>query len=352
MLGCPEPTCTIGSGGNCAITGVTTPCGKAREVASPVGDDEPSLEERIALQLADGVEDEADQAPVEVPSGEGPTRRIHPGNELGLSEVADLMLERYGHLITLLGAHDAGKTSFIGALYLMAACGDLDRFGYAFAGSLTLPGFEERVRASRQWQRGRIPDRMSVRTEVADGRTAGFMHLDLRGHGNGRRLRLLMSDLPGEWSSELVTNARHADRLAFLPRSDAILVMVDGRGLSKRETRNRDLEATRLLLDRVRNLVSEGTRLAVVVTRGDEIGLEPPPGLAGLVAHAGRIGFESRGFVSASVSGCPTVDSGHQVMETILWATAGRAGQRRQIETGRPPKRLFGWLPVTSGGRG
>jgi hypothetical protein len=135
------------------------------------------------------------------------TRQFHPGRELGLEDALAVTRARYGHLVGLLGPSNAGKTCFLTSLYLQACPGMLSP-DFRFAGSLTIQGFELRARRLRTWTKGSLPEQLADHTVLADPRKAAFMHVSLdRPADPGKRVELLISDLPGEWSSELINRA-------------------------------------------------------------------------------------------------------------------------------------------------
>lgn len=332
---CTEEGCLIASEGICARAGGTSPCEKATI----------SLEEEIAKQVP--------QIVVEPPVGGHDAGNIgtyvHAGTELGIADAAELMCERATFVIGIVGFYGAGKTSFLNALYLLASCGDMSAHGYAFAGSLTLPGFEERARASRKWIAGQIPDRMSIRTKIAEGRSAGFMHVDLFSRFNGRSIRLLLSDIPGEWASDLVGNVRHAKRFQFLNRSDSIFLMVEASLLKAPQTRHAELHRQEMLLDRIGEIAIRGTAVHIVLTKADEIDMVEPPGLARLVAYAEALGFQASAHVIASLSKLGHVASGTGVLELLSAAIERPHSPVTSNANGRSAGRNFGYLPTAQG---
>ena len=54
-------------------------------------------------------------------------RQFHSGNELGTLDAAEIMQKSYSHLIGILGFYNAGKTSFLSSLYLLASNGKIGR---------------------------------------------------------------------------------------------------------------------------------------------------------------------------------------------------------------------------------
>lgn len=332
---CTEEGCLIASDGICARSGGTSPCEKATV----------SLEDEIAKQVPPS----AFETQFEAKDVIAPATFVHAGTELGTSDTAELMCERATFVIGVVGFYGSGKTSFLNALYLLASCGGMAAKGYAFAGSLTLPGFEERARASRKWIHGQIPDRMSVRTKIAEGRSAGFMHIDLFSRPNDRTTRLLLSDIPGEWASDLVDNVRHAARFRFLNRSDAIFVMVEGSLLMTVQTRHAELHRQEMLLDRIWEIAVPGTPVHIVLTKADEIDMVEPPSLARLVTYAETKGFRVSAHVIVSLSKLRHVASGTGVLELLTDAIERQYVPASPSANSRPAGRNFGSLPSAQG---
>jgi Double-GTPase 2 len=132
------------------------------------------------------------------------TRIVYPGNELGLDQAAEIMSARYTHLIGLLGESDTGKTCMLCSLYLLASCGQLAP-EHRFAGSVTLVGYESRLRNYRKWPGPLLPERITPHTELAHPRVPGFLHLALSAVPRAPRVyEMLFTDLPGEWTSGLL----------------------------------------------------------------------------------------------------------------------------------------------------
>jgi hypothetical protein len=332
---CTEEGCLIAAEGICARLGGTSPCEKATV----------SLEEEIAKQLPQMSVEAQLGAKDAVSTG----TFVHAGTELGISDAGELMCEHATFVIGIVGFYGAGKTSFLNSLYLLASCGDMSAHGYAFAGSLTLPGFEERARASRKWIPGQIPDRMSIRTKIAEGRSAGFMHIDLFSRSNGRSIRLLLSDIPGEWASDLVDNVRHAKRFRFLNRSDSIFVMVEASLLTAPQSRHAELHRQEMLLDRIAQIAIPGTAVHIVLTKADENDMLEPAGLARLVAYAEALGFRASAHVIASLSKLDHVASGTGVLELLSAAIERPHLPVAPSANGRSAGRNFGWLPSAQG---
>ncbi len=339
-IACDYDGCTIVEFGVCARTGEQSPCGHA------------------TLGIVDDMEDgslepdEAAPAPaepvtrVEEPQADGDGETgLYSGEELGVEELAALIDEMPSRVIAILGEQDAGKTCLLVCLYLMIMSGDLEDAGFLFAGSRTLPGFESRARSGRRWADVK-PERMSARTTLGEGRGAGFMHLDLIEIEGRIRHRLLMSDIPGEWTNNFIDSEAKAERLAFVKHSDAILITVDGRNLSG-VPRFAEVEKNNTLIDRLAALV--GARkppVRILATRADMIGAENPPGLTEIVEYAMEQGFECEGMMLATYSGNADTPSGMGVIALLRFLLENSTLDSHNPPTAGVPSRLFGWLPA------
>lgn len=178
-----------------------------------------------------------------------------------------MMGDRYCHVVGILGVPNSGKTAALVSLFLLLSGGKLS--GFRFADSRSLMAFNEISQGARHWnEHGDIPDELTVHTELADDRSAGFLHLQLTPDGEPA-LDILLPDLPGEWSTALIQESR-VDRLAFFARSDAVWVVVDGRQLRDVATRKWTVHRTKLLLQRLADLVPSSTNVTLVVTHRDE----------------------------------------------------------------------------------
>jgi hypothetical protein len=238
---------------------------------------------------------------------------VHPGYELGVEQAAAIMSARYAHLIGVLGETETGKTCILCSLYLLASCGQLAP-QYRFAGSATLRGYESRLRNYRAWEGPKLPDRITQRTELADPRVPGFLHLAL-----SASLRIphvydtLFTDLPGEWTSDLIKSARSAERLMFLRRADGLVLTFPAGQLSARDTRHSQLQSARILLQRLRDNVGlpHNVPMIIAVTRCDLSDGEIPPHAYEISATAQDVGFGNVFTIGvASFSSNPRVPSG------------------------------------------
>ena len=228
-----------------------------------------------------------------------PIKVMFPGSRAcTLSDARGLMGERYVHLVGILGEPNAGKTGCLVSLYLSVAQRCLD--GISFADSRTLMGFEEISQGARRWNNGQIPEEFTDHTVLPDNRTAGFLHIRLARMRQGNSVDLLCSDLPGEWTTELIDRNR-IERLQFLKRADVIWLVVDGTETVAPDKRQVCLYRTTMAISRLGNFLGPGRRLILVATRRDE--MEPDDHVVQEICAEGtRCGFETKCVAVASFS--------------------------------------------------
>lgn len=241
------------------------------------------------------------------------TRTVYPGHELGIDQAEAIMSARYSHLIGVLGEVGTGKTCMLCSLYLLASCGQLAP-QHRFAGSHTLPGYESRLRDYRKWPGPLLPDRITPHTELAHPRTPGFLHLALTASPEAPHVYdLLFTDLPGEWTSDLIKSARWAERLLFLRRADGLVLTFRANQIADKDTRHSQIQSARILLQRLRDSVGLVRDVPVVigVTRCDLSGGTLPAAAYEIAATAQNLGFGNVATIAiASFSADPKVPSG------------------------------------------
>ncbi len=181
--------------------------------------------------------------------------------------VSKMMASRYVTVVGILGDPNSGKTACLASTYLLVANAMLK--GWTFADSRSLMGFEDLARGARDWNRGAPPDQMTMHTEMADDRRAGFLHLRLVRQSDGRRVDLALPDLPGEWTTKLVASAQ-SDRLDFLKAADVIWIVLDGRVLANKAQRQALVTRVAQLGGRLKTMLGDCLpRAIVVVTHRD-----------------------------------------------------------------------------------
>jgi hypothetical protein len=244
---------------------------------------------------------------------------VYHGQELGWMQAAPLLAARYGLLIGLLGESATGKTCLLSSLYLLASCGELQP-AFQFAGSATLPGFERRIRLLREWSGATLPETISEHTILTDERQPGLLHLALRSNEVASARDLLLTDLPGEWTTDLVRRADKASRLAFFRRADVVVIALSGPDLATDETRNRQIQFSRMLVQRLRDAVGVDLETPIIfaVTRCDMIGTIAPAAIYRIVDAATDFGFKDVSYtLVAAFSDRSDIPSGLGVPELL-----------------------------------
>jgi hypothetical protein len=266
------------------------------------------------------------------------SRTLSVGNELGTHELSTLMARRYGTVIGVLGETGTGKTCLLSALYLLASIGEL-RAGLAFGGSSTLVGFEQRLRLLRGWEGVGLPDQLVEHTILADPRRPGFVHLAFVDTSSAKTHDLFFSDLPGEWTTDLIKRASTANRFSFLRRVDVILIAVQAPSLLRDEQRHNEVQSARILLQRLRNAIGVDQRIPLVfaITRCDLVGQALPSAAYEIVAAAQDFGFANTSIVPvAAFSAREDVPSGFglgDLMEAILGPSPVKRAIQSEIES-------------------
>lgn len=285
---CDVAECTLAQTGKCVMNNAPETCANrvaARKQNSRSGGAQDVIENELGQPVVD----------------EPPTTRVQLGlsASLGTAEVVKLMGERYATMIGLLGDPDAGKTACLVSIYLLVSQALIE--GLDFADSRSLQAFEQIARGARRWESGARPTELTVRTQLTDNRQAGFLHLRLRRGDDGERFDVLLPDLPGEWTSDLVRTA-DAERLGFLASADVLWIMIDGVSLLEKEKRQGTIHRVQLLIERLAALLRDARpKLFFVPTRLDR-GEPPAATLAPLIATAQMHGFDPAVVPIASFS--------------------------------------------------
>lgn len=293
----------------------------------------------------------------EVPVGAPPTvevvlppeeigRSFYSGLEMGTGDVAELMGQHYGKVIAILGQYDTGKTCLLASLYLLVASGVFAP-SLKFAGSMTLAGFEARARRLRSWPKGMLPKQLADHTVLSDPRQPALMHLALVAEGDARH-DLFLTDLPGEWTKDLVNDATTADRFAFVARADGIVITLDGPAL-KSSKRHAAVEDANLLISRLADTleIPRDVPLVLMVSKADEIALELPAAIGTIEAHAKSLGFFPKIILVAAISRNPAeIKSGTGVRELVEYFMSNQCLQTPIKYNGRHTDRHFLRIPA------
>ncbi|WP_276122529.1 TRAFAC clade GTPase domain-containing protein [Pararhizobium qamdonense] len=243
---------------------------------------------------------------------------------LGSRDLDLLMRDRYVNLIGIVGLPDAGKTACIASLYLLLAHGMLD--GFTYANSKTLIALDEISRGARRWNNG-YPEQMTLHTELADDRQAGFLHLRLLREADSKKIDIVVPDLPGEWSRQLITHA-DSDRFSFLGSAEVLWVMVNGRDFYQSATRQAAIHDTTNLIERLSELLKNARPRLILVSTWRDISDFPRDAFDRIEAYAKPLGFDVELASIASFSENDAVRPGIGISELIVASLT--AGSKRE----------------------
>lgn len=234
-----------------------------------------------------------------------------------LEDARPLLRQRYVRVVGVVGEAEAGKTACLVSLYLLAARGMLR--GFDFRHSATLRGFH-RVSEGARWPEHGTPMGLTTRTEYPlHERSPSFLHIRLADVEHAAPVELLLSDLPGEWSRELVDDESKSDRLRFLTRADVIWLVVDGRCWTDDWEQKWINRRTCWLVERLATIV-RGSKppppLVLVVTRKDHVSLTPE-GRAKLQQAGTSRGFKTEVLEVAPFSEIEEVSPGSGIADLL-----------------------------------
>ncbi|MFK5914134.1 MAG: hypothetical protein QM484_07150 [Woeseiaceae bacterium] len=190
---------------------------------------------------------------------------IASGDVLTISEATDVLCSGPSRVISVIGPQDAGKTTFGLSLYEAFQNGSFNTC--SFAGSLTLPAFEQRCHNARVESRREHPE--TPRTSLSDG--LGFLHLAIRSNG-AERIELLISDRAGEYYTAVANSEENCDSLHEVSRADNVLFFLDGNKFASNERHGIKHELLMSIATLVENnVLSTGHQVSLVLSKFDKI---------------------------------------------------------------------------------
>lgn len=145
------------------------------------------------------------------------------GKELSDAAALDLAKSRPVQWVVLAGPSDSGKTTLLTSLYELLQWRQVE--GWAFAGSNTLPAFEERCYLSRRDSGNLVPH--TQRTPY-NGPDPQYLHLKIRSAERLRPFRdLLFTDVSGEMFEHARDSTIECKEMTFLKRASHFLLFLD-----------------------------------------------------------------------------------------------------------------------------
>lgn len=320
---CANSTCTFNATRTCVLGNPPEECSNRPQIAddsdetavaernssNPIADHERAEDETLLSGSSDAPMP-LGRAVLATPNDDLPV--LPPSRTLGIPQVNAMMESRPTCMVGIVGLAGAGKTAALVSAYLLLS---RDKFaGYSYADSDTLRAFEEIAGGSRTWQEGSPPEQITSHTTLSNDREAGFLHLRLWRHSDGRLLDVLIPDLPGEWSQALI-GRNDAGRLNFLRSASVIWLMIDGRQFADDHKVMKARFDASLLIERLANLLEDRRpRIFVVPTWQDK---QPFPQAEAdeLIRCGGAFGFKVEVVPIASFSWSDDMDPGYGVAD-------------------------------------
>jgi hypothetical protein len=164
---------------------------------------------------------------------------------------------------------ESGKTSLLARLHQQFQGGPVG--GYDFAGSRTLPRFEE-LNWLATVESGVGKPRMEHSSRQYDN---SFLHLTVRSQASGSQQRdILLNDISGETFPEVISAESVCKQLLCVSRADHLAVLVDGGAIAKRETRYDHCAKAMNFVQRLLQTeqIGKHTILHLIVSKLDELG--------------------------------------------------------------------------------
>lgn len=259
------------------------------------------------------------------------------GNALGSMDTAFLAGRARTRLVGIFGASDSGKTSLLGAWYLLVGRG-ICPDGISFAGSLTLEGWEN-IAGSLRWNSAHGPA-FPPHTSSGAGRHPGLLHLDLNLHGTRRDI--LFADTPGEWFSRWAVRRDADDATGALWLSDAsdvLIVVADSLALAGPKLG----VARSNLVSLLRRVAAErrGRPVALVWTKGD---VDVEPEMQQAVTQAADLVLGSYQTFRVSMHSAPgqaSYNNGQGLVELFEWMLTVPDARFRSASGAQPERDML-----------
>ncbi len=190
------------------------------------------------------------------------------GGVLGLTDLGFVAGRGKPIVLAIVGPQKAGKTTLLGAWYLLLGKGFRPDDKLRFAGSRSLAGWEI-VASSLKWVPGSIPPAFPPHTTSSNTRIPGLLHLAFR-HDDDHRRDYVMTDAPGEWFQKWAVKREAPDAEGArwaAGHADAFLLVADREALAGKE-RGAARSGIQLLARRLADELG-GRPVALVWTKAD-----------------------------------------------------------------------------------
>jgi hypothetical protein len=244
------------------------------------------------------------------------------GSALGSADLPFVAGRSRPFVIGIIGPQNAGKTTLLGAWYLLIGRGLCSNERRRFAGSYSLAGWEA-VAESLRWSPGQPPT-FPPHTTSRGGRAPGLLHLAFREYERSLLKNFLFTDAPGEWFHKWAVNRDSPDAVGarwVANRADLLLLVADRdalAGQNKGTARN----AIQLLAQRVA-AERRGRPVGLVWTKADVV-ISETMHMAVRRAVLDPMPDAVEFSVSIVSSGEDTSDRGTGLLELLEWTLSVR----------------------------
>ena len=171
MAKCPQKTCFWSDGAGCSLGHLDpSDCPVLKAEPAPKQDGQPSPE-TVALPWSRSV--------------------------LGLTDLGFVAGRSKPIVLAVMGPHNAGKTTLLGACYLLLGRGRRPNDELRFSGSCSLAGWEN-VASPLRWKPGPVSPAFPPHTTTTTARNPGLLHLAFK-QDHDHRTDYVITDAPGEW---------------------------------------------------------------------------------------------------------------------------------------------------------
>lgn len=265
------------------------------------------------------------------------------GSALGLADLGFLAGRARPIIIGVAGPQNAGKTTLLGAWYLLLGRGAINIDGRQFAGSYSLAGWEA-VAGSLRWNPGQPPS-FPPHTTSRSGRAPGLLHLSFWDDRQAQSLEYLFTDAPGEWFQKWAVNRESSEGAGarwISDRADVLLLVADRDALSG-ENMGSARGSFQLLAHRIA-AERRGRPVALVWTKSD---VEIAPEIERAVRGAVTDGMPGAAEFSVSIVSDDAAATGLGVglLDLLMWLLDARSPRLElppPASTRNDPLFLFG----------
>ena len=257
MAECPQEMCFLSDGAGCSLGHLNPSDCPAQKAAPTEKQDAKPSPDAVAMPWSGGV--------------------------LGLADLGFVAGRNKPIVLAIVGPQQAGKTTLLGAWYLLLGKGSRADDKLRFAGSCSLAGWEV-VANSLRWDPGPTPPAFPPHTTSTNSRIPGLLHLAFR-HDEDYRRDYVMTDAPGEWFRKWAVKREAPDAEGArwaAEHADAFLLVADREALAGKE-RGAARSGIQLLARRLADELG-GRPVALVWTKADvPISSEMEEGVRGAV---------------------------------------------------------------------